>query len=69
MKLPLHFAAQLVQDLAPKFSMGSKRRTLVAVLAIVLPFLGYFVWLYYREWKIKRDFQRYWQGKQPNSRD
>ncbi|HTL16800.1 MAG TPA: hypothetical protein VL793_06160 [Patescibacteria group bacterium] len=63
MTLPVQLAAQLVQDLAPKFTMGSKWRVLIVVALISVPLICYFSWLYYHEWKTKRDFQRYWEGK------
>jgi hypothetical protein len=64
----IQFAAALITD-APKFTMGSKRRALAAVVALALPLIAYFGWLYYREWKMKRDFRRYWEGKARRSVD
>jgi hypothetical protein len=31
------------------------------VLTVLLT--GYFAWLYYKEWQMKRKFRRYWEGK------
>ena len=69
MRVPIQFAALLVQDLTPKFTVGSKRHALIPVLAISIPLLCYFAWLYYREWKIKREFRRYWEGKRRDAAD
>jgi len=48
---------------APKLTMGSHRNALLAVVALALLAGGYFAWLYYKEWQMKRKFRRYWQGK------
>ena len=67
MSVPMQFAAsafnQMAQDFAPKFTMGSKRHALISVLVIAIPVFAYFGWLYYREWKQKRAFRRYWEGR------
>jgi hypothetical protein len=69
MSVPIEFAAQLVQDILPKFTMGSKKHALIPLIVMLVPLLAYFVWLYYREWKLKRNFRRYWAGKSRKSTD
>ena len=58
----IQFASQLIPD-APKVVLGSKKRALLAVIVLVLPLIAYFVWAYYREWKMKKNFRRYWESK------
>jgi hypothetical protein len=55
------FAVQLVDP--PKFTWGSRKHTLIAAAALALPVIVCFSWLYYREWKLKRNFKKYWEGK------
>jgi hypothetical protein len=41
---------------------GSLRQVLPVLYCIALA-IGYFGWLYYREWRFKRHFHRYWDTK------
>jgi len=64
----MHFLAslsygELREITAPKLATGSHGRALVPVLVLGVALAGYFAWLYYREWQMKRKFRRYWEGK------
>ena len=48
---------------APKLTTGSYRDALVPVIVLGLEIGGYFAWLYYQEWQMKRRFRRFWEGK------
>jgi hypothetical protein len=54
---------ELREMTSPKFTAGPHRNALVPVLAVTALVAGYFVWLYYKEWQMKRKFRRYWEGK------
>jgi hypothetical protein len=62
MQALLQFASQLLPDV-PKVVLSSKKRAILALIALVLPVIAYFAWLYYREWKMKKNFRRYWDTK------
>ena len=62
MQALIQFASQLLPEV-PKVVVSSKNRAVLALLALVLPVIAYFVWLYYREWKMKKNFRRYWDTK------
>jgi len=56
-------SAQLKEMVAPKFTPGSLHKMLFPLAVIGLGLTGYFAWLYYHEWQMRRKFRRYWEGK------
>jgi hypothetical protein len=55
--------AQLREMTSPKLSAGSPRRAILPILLIAAVVTAYFGWLYFKDWQMKRNFRRYWQGK------
>ena len=41
----------------------ANERTLVIVLLIVAIVLGFIVWEYVKEWRRRKAFKRYWEGR------
>lgn len=42
-------------------------RAVISILYVSVLVVGYFGWLYYREWKMKRLFNRHWGNKMPKA--
>lgn len=55
---------ELREMTTPRFTVGSHSRALVPVLVLGLFLTGYFGWLYYKDWQMKRKFRRYWEGRE-----
>jgi hypothetical protein len=50
-----------------KFEKGSNMKLMLPMLVIGIALVLYFGWDYYRDWRMKRRFRRYWQGKPTRS--
>jgi len=55
--------AQLREATAPKLPPSSRERAILLLVAVIVVLVVYFGWLYYRDWRMKKNFRRYWQGK------
>jgi vacuolar-type H+-ATPase subunit I/STV1 len=55
---------ELQEMTSPKFRMDSYHKAILPMLLLALLVAGYFAWLYYKDWQMKRKFRRYWDGKE-----
>jgi hypothetical protein len=54
---------QFREQVTLKLPSSFHASTFLPLLIILVPLIAFLGWYVYREWQMKRDFQRYWNSK------